>query len=509
MSAVNDVPPASAARGSGRRWLDADRSTSWSVSSWVVATAVFVCATLILGGASEGDATQSIYSAMLIAHGDFSCAYPPAAFSHFGGYPLTFTSPLYTLVSAIAGWALRIGGGLPFPPSSALGVNCAHAMTLVGNWTNSGTILVALLRVGYLSWLVLAAGIVALMRASGKGRNRREAAVLMAIASSGPVVSCLAAYFHPEDLMAMGLVLLAMASVVRERWWLAGVFVVLGVLTQLFVVLAAIPLLIVLPAQQRLRFLNAAVVVVIVLVTPLAIVTSGRVWHAVLLGTSRAGSPHVVGAGGTVAFALGLHGPALFLLSRIAPMVGAAVVAWSAWRRWGERLREPVLLVALVGTCLALRVLFDVNTFNYYYMAPVVSVLLLDALRGRFRGETFALMWLVTLAYSPIPLNYMWRGTVVVPNVRAALPYLVAVPLLVVLVISAYRHHVRWFLISSLVAVSVAFIRFPLSNSQYSPVIPSWCWQLLLVVPLVYWLSEPLRRANGRDQVATEALDGG
>ena len=216
-----------------------------------------------------------------------------------------------------------------------------------------------------------------------------------------------------------------------------------------------------------------------------------------------------MGAGGTVAFALGLHGPALFLLSRIAPMVGAAVVAWSAWRRWGERLREPVLLVALVGTCLALRVLFDVNTFNYYYMAPVVSVLLLDALRGRFRGETFALMWLVTLAYSPIPLNYMWRGTVVVPNVRAALPYLVAVPLLVVLVISAYRHHVRWFLISSLVAVSVAFIRFPLSNSQYSPVIPSWCWQLLLVVPLVYWLSEPLRRANGRDQVATGALDGG
>ena len=427
-----------------RRWLDTTRSRTWSATSWVVASVVFASLTLILGGPSQADSSQSVYSALLVAHGDVSCAYPPGAFSHIGRFSLTFASPLYTLVSAFGAWVLRVGSGTPFPSASEMGVNCSHAMTSVANWTASGNNLVVMLRIGFVSWLFLASGVIALMRASRQRRDGWEASVLLAVACSLPVVACLESFFHPEDLMAMGLILWAMASLVRGRWLVAGAFVALGILTQLFVVLVAVPLLFVLPASRLWRFISGSVAATMVVVAPLAIATSGRVLRAVLFGTSRAGEQHVTGAGGTVVFSAGLHGISLFLLSRVAPIAVATAVGWYSWRKWGARLREPTILVSLVGTCLAIRLVFEVNAFNYYYMASVVALLLLDALRGRWRGETFALIWLITLAYSPVAWGFLWRGNLEGPTLRALLPYLVSIPALFLLAASIYQRQVKW-----------------------------------------------------------------
>ena len=159
MRAADHVLAASTRRSEGRHWLDVPRSTPWSIASWLLATVVFVSATLILGGPSQADSSQSVYSALLLAHGDWACAYPSAVFSHVSGASLTFTSPVYTLVSALAAWVLRIGSGVSFPPASDMGVTCSHAMTLVASWTASHNALTALLRVGFVAWLVLVGGI--------------------------------------------------------------------------------------------------------------------------------------------------------------------------------------------------------------------------------------------------------------------------------------------------------------------------------------------------------------
>jgi len=466
--------------------------------TWIVASFVFASLTLILGGPSQADSSQSVYSALLIAHGDVACAYPPAQFSHVGGFALTFASPVYTLLSAAGAWVGRIGHAVAFPSGEILGANCSHAMTQVSSWTQSGHILKDMLYLGFMGWLILLWGIVSLWRASGRGHDGWEAAVVLVIAGAAPVFSCIEAFFHPEDLVAVGFVLLAVANVFRERWWMVGVFLALAVLTQLFALLCVAPVLLAVGRPRLLRSLAGSIVTTLVVVGPLAVATSARVLHAVVLGTSRAGNQHVTGAGGTVLFAAGLHGFTLFLLSRVAPLAASVALSWYAWRRYGDGLREPTMLVSLVGACLALRLVFEVNAFGYYYMASVVFLVILDALRGRFRGGTFALIWLATLAYSPVAWGFQWRGNPDGPFLRALLPYVVAAPVLLIVAVDVIgRRRVRWYWAAWLVIVAIAFIRYPLPDHEVRAFVPSWLWQLILVPPLMLWLSGSLRGDRG------------
>jgi hypothetical protein len=147
---------------------------------------------------------------------------------------------------------------------------------------------------------------------------------------------------------------------------------------------------------------------------------------------------------------------------------------------------------------------FEVNAFGYYYMAAVVSLLLLDALRGRFRGESFALIWPITLAYSPVPWAFQWRGHLEGPYLRAILPYVVSLAIALIIVTSLIHHRVKWYLVAWQALVAAAFLRFPLPVDHYRSVLPSWCWQLLLITPLMYLLSAPLRevRPQHRGEVA-------
>lgn len=475
-------------------WLGAPRSAAWSVVAWALATAVFVTLTMVLGGPSVGDSAQSVYSALLMAHGHWSCAYPSLSSSHLNGFPVVFASPVYTLLSAAFARLLHLGGTTPFPSSESLGSNCSHAIVQVASWAQNANVLTTMLRFGLVAWSVLAGGVVAVMRACHKGNNAREAMTLIAVACSAPVVSCLEFSFHPEDLMAMGIVLFAVASFVRGRWRIAGVLMALAVITQLFALLALIPLAIALPRERRVVFAVSFLTAITAVVLPLAILTSGDVMHSVLYGTSKAGGG-TRGAGGTVLASMGLRGVMLFLSSRVAPMVAAVGLSLLVVRRRGEGAREPVTLVALVGSCLAMRLVFELNALGYYYMAGVVSLLVLDAMRGRFRGESFALIALITLAFSPVVLYFRWRGQLEGPELRAILPYGVSIPVVVALVVGLARHQVRWYLVGWLVLVLVAFIRVPLPVTQYREVVPSWCWQILLVTPLLLLLSSPLRHS--------------
>ncbi len=487
------------------QWLNRRRSTSWCLAAWGLATFIFVSLTVLLGGPSQADSSQSVYSALLIAHGDLSCAYPSPTSGGVGQH--LFTSPLFTLLSAGAAKVINVGGAYPFPSATRLGVDCSQALARVMNWVQISSSLSQMMKIGFIVWPVLASGVIAMLRVCGRGRDGREAALLLAIACSAPVFACLESFFHPEDLLAMGIILLALASFVRERWILAGLFVGLAMLAQLFTILAIIPIAMVLPNSHRFRFGLAAIGSFGLVVAPLAIATSGHVFRAIFLSTSRAGSAHVAGAGGTLIFAIGLHGPSLFVAARVMPMAVAAILSWFVWSRLQERSPEPVVLLSLVGTCLAMRLVFEVNAFNYYYMATVVSLLLLDALRGRFSGRTFALIWLVTLAYSPIAWGYLFGDHPAGPFLHAFLPYVASVPVIVVIVLGLLRRRVLWYLVVWQILVLVAFIRVHLPESHYKAFVPSWCWQILLVPPLLYLLTDPLRRATRRIETIAPTTD--
>ena len=54
-------------------------------------------------------------------------------------------------------------------------------------------------------------------------------------------------------------------------------------------------------------------------------------------------------------------------------------------------------LISLVATSLALRLVFEQNIFGYYFMALCVTLVLLDVISGRIRGELVAWLALITL----------------------------------------------------------------------------------------------------------------
>jgi hypothetical protein len=372
-------------------WLDQPLSGWWCVVGWLVATAVFIGLVQTLGGPAWTDDPQTIYATWAIAHGHLACAYPA---NNTSGLPSI--APLWLLLSGGVAALTGIGHGVTFP--NALGPHCSAAISTMAHWrTRSGATLPTI-RIGYSSWLVLMGGLVALMRASGRGRCAREPAVLLVAACSPPVWLPLLIDFHPQDLVAMGLALGGLACARRGSWVLAGALLGLALTSQQFALLVLVPLVVVAPRGERLRMTGAAIAVAALIDVPLIAVTSGRALSAVVIGS---GSP--ISVGKTILGGFQFHGPLLIILSRILPIVLSMALACLARRRLGSAVLDPVPLASLVATSLCLRLVFEQNLFGYYFMAVAVSLLVLDCMRGRISVYLVAWLGLMTLAFYPFP----------------------------------------------------------------------------------------------------------
>jgi hypothetical protein len=346
-----------------------------------------------LGGPAHIDVLESVFSIWAIAHGHLSCSYPPGNSRY---YPLI--APLYPLLAGGFAALGRIGHGVAFPSQAALGHTCSTAIAAMTRWSSNAGAVLPTIRIGYLSWLVLMAGVIALLRACGRGRCWWEPVTLTIVAFVAPVWMCVQEYFHPQDLVAMGLALCGIACARRGWWGWAGVFLGLAFTSQQFALLIAAPLVVVAPSDRRLRLVGSGVGAAMVVIAPLIIVTSGQAARAVLIGSGN--SPSV---GGTLLWELHLHGPALVVVSRVLPIALAMALAWWALQRLGPAALDPIPLLSLIATSLCLRLVFEENLFGYYFMAITVMLIILDVVRGRIRGTLIAWIALVTLAFDPVP----------------------------------------------------------------------------------------------------------
>jgi uncharacterized membrane protein len=293
-------------------------------------------------------------------------------------------------------------------------------------------------RLGYLGWLALMAGVVAILRTSGRGRRGWEPATLVLLACVPPVFMAVQRFFHPEDLLAMALALCGLACVRRGWWGWAGVALGLAVTSQQFALLVLAPLFVVVPRSRRLRFTVSAIGAAAVVVFPLVAITSGRVVQALT------GAGVTPSTGRTLLSIMHFHGLPLFALSRILPLLlGMALALWAV-RRLGLRVLEPIGLTSLIATSLAFRLVFEVNLFGYYFMAVAVCLVLLDVLSGRIRGRLVVWLALVTFAFDPLP----WGHDPLIQAVPIWLWQIVLVPSAVVLAVgpllSAAQAHRRW-----------------------------------------------------------------
>jgi hypothetical protein len=334
---------------------------------------MIVIATL-WGGPTSADAPAPDNTTWLIAHGDFGCAYPPAA-----SVVYQTTAPLYPMISGGLAAAARIGHGLAFPSSTQLGATCSTATAALYQWSFHSGALAPTLRLGYLGWLALLAGVDLLMRALGKGGTRLEVVTMALVACLPSVYMPLLQFFHPEDLLATGLALTGVAFVLRERWLGAGLVLGLAVLSQQFTLLILIPILVVAPRTKFLTILAGAASSLALVGVPLIAITSGRAITSILFGTGDVGSSNVPWYG------IPLHNSFALASLRLIPIALCALVAWWALVRLGPMAREPVALLSLLSSSLALRLAFEVSVFGYYLMSVSVLLLIVEIARGRIR----------------------------------------------------------------------------------------------------------------------------
>ena len=160
-----------------------------------------------------------------------------------GAYP----PPVYPLLAGGLACSHPLGSSYPFPSHAELGNGCASApghVPLVhpfgrrwfrpsGSATSPGS----------RSWAERSLCSAACKR----GRRRWEPFTVIVLACLPPVWSCVGNVFHPQDLIAMGLILGSIACVRRDAWIWSGVLVALAVLSQQYALLVAVPVLVVAP----------------------------------------------------------------------------------------------------------------------------------------------------------------------------------------------------------------------------------------------------------------------
>jgi len=368
--------------------MDRPLSNWWCGLSVVFATAIFIGVIQLLGGPTSNDAEASLFPTWAIAHGHLACAYP----SNIN----QLRAPLYPLVSGLLAAVTGIGHSVPFPSSSALGPHCLGAADAMNKWSVRSSALLPTLRIAFSAFVVLAGGLVAFLRASGRGRCGWEPLAVCLMALVSPVFMCVEEYFHPEDLMAMGLTLGALACIRRERWAWAGILLGLALTSQQFVLLVIVPISVIVPADRRMKFALSLGGAFAVVTLPFVALTSGQAIKAILgLGNTPRDGWAILGG-------LHLGGMALFAASRLLPIALALGLALWAKRRLGLRVFESVPLASLVATSLALRLVFEVNLYGYYFMAVAVMLVVLDIVRRRVSVFSIAWIAVVTLAFDPV-----------------------------------------------------------------------------------------------------------
>lgn len=300
-----------------RQRLDRPISNMWCFIGWICSTIVFFGVSAAFGGPVEGDVSESVYGTWTVAHGNLACIYPPSGGQQLNDLakPFALAAPLYPLVSGMFAAILRIGHSVAFPNSSQLGPNCSRAFIAMFNWSAKSSAILPTIRLGYLVWPVIMIGVIALLRATGRGRTGWEPVALFLVACTPPLQMCLSYYFHPQDLLAMGLLLVAGACALKNRWLLAGVLIGLAFTSQQFALLVGVLLLVLVPAKSRIRYSVGALIALAVIDLPIVVATSGRGLKTVLFGSSRVGSG-VRSFGGTILWETNAHGIPLFPLPR-------------------------------------------------------------------------------------------------------------------------------------------------------------------------------------------------
>ena len=480
-------------------WLGRPLSPWWCAVGWLASTGVFIGIVQAFGGPYVTDSAPSVDSTLALANGQPACAFPSST---------QLQSPLYSFVSAGVAAADRLGRAIRFPPGPTSERHCAQDFQAINAWIGHAHTGLDLLRIGYVAWLFLLVGLILILRAGGRGRCGWEPATLIVVACLPPVWLTLESSFHPQDLVAMGLGLCAMAYGLRGRWLMSGMLVALAFFSQEFALLFAVPLLFCAPRNRRLGYMVGALVTAAAGTLFLLFVTSTQALSNALSGTIYMSTTD------TLEVTLHLHGRPQVFLSRVVPVFLAGLISW--WilrRRRGGGAPDATTMVALVALCLSLRLLFEQNTFGYYFMALAVALVVLDVLDGRVRSALIAWLLLLSVTYLAgntttfVQLARVPWGA----DVSQWMTPVVVVVAMVMIVSCVHRRAPTGSLLVWVALLFGAVLVWPSTRNPLSYQISSLWWQLLFAGTAIALAVGPLvavvRAGPGSRSVNTKSTD--
>jgi hypothetical protein len=211
--------------------------------------------------------------------------------------------------------------------------------------------------------------------------------------------------------------------------------------------------------------------------------TSGNAFKASVLGSGFTPAK----GGGTVLSETGLRGAVLFTIARILPIALAMVLAWWAKRRLGDAVLQPIPVLSIIATALALRLAFEFSLYAYFFLGVFTMLVLIDVVQGRFRPQMLTWLALVTVLYDPFPWGFDSNGQSWGLAAREWFPNIVLAGFVLIILWDVLRHRVRWYVLAAGAFVGVTLVKWPWNHEALRAQLPTWIMQVLLV-PITLWL---------------------
>ncbi len=353
-----------------------------AVLTWLLRiTSVAVIAVVVSTAHTQIDRQDVTVTAYAIAAGHPSRAYPTSP--EPAGRTAAFQPPGFPVFAAvlISAWERTTGDS-----------NASGAVTFAGY--------------AAVALVVLAGGCLV---GAGPGGRRREQWFLLAIAVNPFFRESLGDYFHPEDILALGLLLLTLCLASQDRWWWAGASLGLAIGCKQWALLA-VPAVLLMASDRRarLRLAGATLGGAAVLYFPFALLTPTSFWQMVRGPVPVPGGlvPQTTVTGMLRDAPFHVSDASVNDMARLVPLLLAMLLAgvWVAVmvRRNGALTPAPVeQVVGLILAAVAFRLIGDCIALSYYAVPLVVFVAVVSA--GQSRFPTFAIVSSFALAF--------WYGT--------------------------------------------------------------------------------------------------
>ena len=228
-------------------------------------------------------------------------------------------------------------------------------------------------------------------------------------------------YFHPEDVLALGLLLLALSLASESHWGWAGVALGLAFGSKQWVLLAVPPLIAMAPGRRaKARLLGAAFGAVALVYAPFILLKPAAAWQVFRGSCPRGRRLRTANHDRRNAPRGALSCPFADVndMARLLPLLFATVVT-AVWvlgspgdmERWPRLPIENVL--GLLLACVAFRLISDCIALSYYALPLMVLIAVADIWRSKVPAFAIASSFVLAFWYGaglPGDLLGPWTG---------------------------------------------------------------------------------------------------